>query len=67
MVCMATFVCDRLYVCVVFVCVCLNVAIDLMCKCTVFVSVGQLYYCTQLGVFDISLLQRIGPLLAKQQ
>lgn len=32
-----------------------------------FVSIGQLSYCTQLGVFDISLLQRIGPLLAKQQ
>lgn len=30
-------------------------------------SIGQLSYCTQLGVFDISLPQRIGPLLAKQQ
>lgn len=45
------------YICVwVSVCLC-----SFRISVLVFVSIGQLSYCTQLGVFDISLLQRIGP------
>lgn len=39
------------YVCMLSTCV------SVLCV----VCIGQLSYCTQLGVFDISLLQRIGP------